>query len=49
MAVGSVPTNALIKGLKEAGIEVQSAGDCVKAPRQILHAVHEVFDIAKNL
>lgn len=49
MAVGSKPNNALEEALKEAGIQYHKAGDCVKAPRQILHAIHEAFDIAKSI
>lgn len=49
MAVGSTPNNALEKELEAAGIAYHKVGDCVKAPRQILHAVHEAFDIAVSI
>lgn len=48
IAVGARSNNHLYEDLNAAGFNVKRVGDCV-APRRIIDAVHEGFNLGKNL
>ena len=48
MAVGSTPVRDLVDQLREKGKEVYTIGDA-KAPRQLIDAIREGFEVAWRL